>query len=225
MEKVVFLGASKGLGHAVASQWISKSLCCDALMVARTQEPMIEIASQSPSNHQVFPCDLATSSAIPGLVQEIQAFEPHRIFYFAGGGPFGTFEKKEWKDHQWALQLSFLTPAEIIHHFCRNPIESLKQIVVIGSKIADNKPDPNAASYAAAKHGLRGLINSLQEEEIAQRIDLRLFRPGYMDTNLLPPNAKPRKTNQPLPTAKEMANQFTTWVRDPKAAKTKTIED
>lgn len=84
---------------------------------------------------------------------------------------------------------------------------SQKIVCFIGSSIAEAKPDPGAASYAAAKHALKGLIQSVQSEseELLKKKSLhpqknlewtiKLFSPGYMDTRMLPPQSWPRQVS------------------------------
>ena len=93
---------------------------------------------------------------------------------------------------------------------------------MVGSAIADEKADPGAASYAAGKHALKGLVDSIQEEK--PHLDLRIFRPGYVDTELLPPQAKPRKEGKIILTPDEAAQIFVSWVLDPQGAKSLSLE-
>ena len=113
-----------------------------------------------------------------------------KLFIVAGGGPYGLFHDREWKDHQWSWDLTFQFPARVLHAM-RVAERSGVQVVVVGSAVAENAPDPRAASYCAAKHALCGLVQSLQLE--TPDWDLRLFSPGYMDTELLPPGAPARR--------------------------------
>ena len=64
-------------------------------------------------------------------------------------------------------------------------------MALVGSAVAQDKPDPGASSYSSAKHGLKGLCESLQKE--SPKCAIHLFSPGYMDTDLLPANAWPRQ--------------------------------
>jgi short-subunit dehydrogenase len=132
-----------------------------------------------------------------------------RVFYFAGGGPYGDFSSKELKDHRWALETTFMGAMEALHFAMRN---RLKQIVFVGSSIAEDQADPRAASYSAAKHALFGLLRSVWEETPSD-VDVRLFSPGYMDTSLLPPGATARQ--QDLSKPDEIAARLLEWCLDP----------
>lgn len=134
----------------------------------------------------------------------------HRFIYFAGGGPFGKFEKKAWKDHRWAWSVTFLSAARFFHAFLRMP--HFRQGVAIGSQVAENHGDAGAASYAAAKHALRGLLLTLQMESGDK--DLRLFSPSYMNTNLLPPAAWPRQAGLKVHEPSRVAHDLALWMQD-----------
>ena len=98
------------------------------------------------------------------------------------------------------MTTTLIYPAELLHLIlteCKSQTESeipswasLAQITFVGSQIAESKADPNAASYAAAKHGLKGLITTIQAEA-AQKPNILLFSPGYMQTDMLPAHSWP----------------------------------
>jgi short-subunit dehydrogenase len=174
------IGASRGLGQSFAWQVARHRPEDQILIVSRradtTQLPRCEL----------YACDLNTEQGQVQLIEQLQTWQPQRLFYFAGGGPYGSYQSKAWKDHQWAWQVSFMAAARVLH-----TIDRAEQMVFIGSAIAENQPDPHAASYAAAKHALKGLVTTLQVEN--PKRDLRLYSPGYMDTGLLPPRAVARQ--------------------------------
>ena len=222
METMAFLGCSRGLGQAVTLEMNRRSLCSRALLAARSTSSLQELGKSMDFPNKILTIDFYKEESLEVLFAELKQLEPSRMFYFAGGGPYGNFQEKNWKDHQWALQVSFLTPAKILHYLMQSQFKNLKQIVFIGSDIADSKADPMASSYAASKHGLKGLIMSVQEEK--PDFDLRLFRPGYMNTSMLPKNSKPRAEGLPLLEVEKGASQFVDWVMDPLGSKLFTPE-
>lgn len=169
--------------------------------------------------------DFSKNENILSLHKEIIDFNPHRLIYCAGGGPYGFFHKKTWQSHAWSFQLNFLFPGELLHTLLSEKsenISNLKQLVFIGSTIAEDQPDPFAASYAAGKHALKGLISSLVEESKSPLLkdftpwDIRLYSPGYMDTSLLPAQSLPRKQNEKILLKPEnVAEDVLTWMSQP----------
>lgn len=194
--KFILLGASRGLGWATYQALAKKYPAAEFMLVSR---------KIGEGNFKSLKYDFVKEHSSE-FISEITDFKPTTIIYFAAGGPYGNFQDKKWADHQWALQVSFLFPAQLLHHLMRISIPSLKKFVVVGSAIAENKPDPGAASYCAAKHALKGLITTLQaENKSAFKIDL--FSPGYIATDLLPALSWPRQQGLAA-SAENVANQL-----------------
>lgn len=193
-ERILVLGGSRGLGKALIDHF-----------------QLNYIFAVSMSRKSDLSADFSKNETWPVIISKIIEFKPTRIIYCAAGGPYGDFQKFEWKDHEWSFKVSFLFPAFLLHSLFKNPIPGLKQICVIGSSIAENQPDPGAAAYCAAKHALRGLISTLQKEENLSNIDLRLLSPGYMQTDLLPVGSEPRelkKAKDPKISAQRMIHSI-----------------
>ncbi len=187
------LGCSRGLGGAfidlLVRQRPQDSACCWARHWSSADD---ESQPYTQPGWHFLQADFANVVDQARVLSELSRLPVDRLIYFAGGGPFGLYEKKAWKDHHWALQVSLVFPSRLLHHTLAE--KGVRQCVFIGSSIAEAAPDPLASSYAAAKHGLRGLITSVQEENLQrpEAVDVRLFSPGYMNTKLLPLNAKLR---------------------------------
>lgn len=187
-ERILVLGGSRGLGAALIRQFQDQNI--EALSLSRKSE---------------LKADFAKAESWPDVIEKIRGLKPNRIFYCAAGGPYGNYGKYNWKDHAWALRVTFEFPAYLIHSLLQNPLSALQQVLVVGSSIAESSADPGASSYAAAKHALKGLVTSLQKEPLA--FDLRLLSPGYMSTDLLPLDSAPRlagKAQDPLKIAQLM---------------------
>jgi short-subunit dehydrogenase len=204
-EKILFLGASRGLGASVLDI-VSRERTEETLLVSRKPE-----AYEGKTERQV--SDFSKPDGQAKCLEILKAFEPTRVFYFAGGGPFGPFQEKQWKDHLWAIEVSLLFPAKLLLECLKMPPTlAPAQLIFVGSSVAESRPDPFAASYAMAKHGLLGLASSVQAE--ALNLDLRLFSPHYMDTELLPKNAWPRQkqgSEFQLWNAGDVAKLFSEW--------------
>ena len=149
--------------------------------------------------------DFSKSEDHEGMVQDLLTWKPDLLVYCAGGGPHGAFSKKKWVDHQWALEVSFLFPAKVLHAFLQSKLKT--QMIFIGSQIAENEPNELSPSYGAAKKALRGLIQSVAENTDQ---DVRLLSPGYMNTRMLPRNAPPRKKYEMLE-PENVAVQLLDW--------------
>ncbi|MEQ1876283.1 MAG: SDR family oxidoreductase [Bdellovibrionia bacterium] len=206
-ESIAVLGASRGLGAAfvkAASREISDSKW---LLASRKENRLKEVAGTLADRAHIFPCDFAAPESRGRLLDEMKTFAPTRVFYFAAGGPYGPFHKSALKDHRWAWEVSFGFAAEVLHWSLNSG--SVRQAVFIGSAVAEDQADPGAASYSAAKHALRGLIRSVRAEKPA--LDLRLYSPVYMDTELLPAHAWPRQQGLAMDTSR-IAQDLLSWI-------------
>jgi short-subunit dehydrogenase len=199
--RIAIIGASRGLGACLCKIIPENNT---VLAVARKRELLEKLGSNTKAKVQPFVADLSRDIRL--LLDELDAFSADVIFCLAGGGPFGAFESKAWKDHVWAWQVGFLSVAQIVHAALNQKVRP-RQIVLCGSAVAEQAGDPNAASYASAKHALRGLYESLKLENPA--LDLRLFSPGYLDTELLPKNAEVRYKGVWDP--QKVAEELWTW--------------
>jgi len=196
MKKILCIGARRGFGKAIAD------LLTNSARVFRTSRKYQETEFE-------WPFDATDEKSRAVLLEKIRRTEMEKVFYFSGGGPFGGYGAKEMKDHLWAWKVNFETPAFLLHSFLSESKFHVEQVVFVGSAIAESQADPGAASYAASKAALRGLITSVQKE--SPPFDLRLFSPGYMDTEMLTPNARPRQGQGVLHQPVEMAVQFLKW--------------
>jgi short-subunit dehydrogenase len=204
-EKIFILGARRGLGREILQLW-HQQRPQDLLWASSRREFALE---------KITPllCDLTNADHIKNLLQIFDKEKPTRVFYIAGGGPYGRYADKDLKDHQWSFQLNFLTPAQLLYEFLKADFTT--QFIAVGSNIAEIEADPMAASYAAGKHALKGLLSTIKDET---NKDIRLFSPGYMDTGMLPANAAPRMNLAVILPAKKAATEFVTWALNPQAS-------
>lgn len=222
METIAFLGCSRGLGRAIVQTWNQQSPTPLRLHLVSRKTDSLESLSQGLAHAaEMHTTDLTHFDQVSDLMEKLAQSGLARLIYIAGGGCHGPFGEKQWKDHLWTLQLNLLTPARILHILSQDSrFGSLQQVVFVGSQIADEGGDAMAASYAAGKAGLRGLIESVRAEN--PPFDLRLFRPGYMATDLLPSHSWPRQQGlaaSPL----EASKAFVEWARDPEGLPILTI--
>lgn len=197
MNRIAILGASRGLGLEIALALNDKA---ELYLCSRKVGGL-----QGFDGHQRSTADFTKDEDQMRVLEDLQQFKPSHIYFVSGGGPYGLFQDKQWKDHQWAFQLNFLFPAKLAHFALSNwQTLGLEKMVFIGSAIAEDKADPRAASYSAAKHGLKGLVKTLKIENPDKSI--HLYSPGYMDTSMLPPNAEARK--QPIADVKQVAAEI-----------------
>lgn len=190
--RVLIFGASRGLGAAIVTE-LEKMPNTDVLGVSRKLSGL----------------DLSKTESWPKIESLLQEFQPTHIFYVAGGGPYGGFHQKSFQSHQWAWSVTFESAAFVVYQALQ--MKEKPQVVLVGSAVCESQADPGASSYSAAKHALMGLYRSLRSE--SPDWDIRLFSPGYMDTELLPKNALTRQKSLWNPSL--VAKEFVEWSFNP----------
>lgn len=199
--RIAILGASRGLGQAL-TQAYAEAKGVEVLAISR------RTGQESPSIQWVR-ADFAKEDGQASTLQALSDFRPQKIIYCAGGGPYGPYANRNWPDHAWSYTVTLLFPARLCHWaYTQEEPSRPSQICLIGSSVAEVQADPNAASYASSKHGLLGLWRTLKEESKA--IDLRLYSPGYMDTDLIPKGASVRQL--PLWDPVQVALDLRSWL-------------
>ncbi|HEX4923269.1 MAG TPA: SDR family NAD(P)-dependent oxidoreductase [Bdellovibrionales bacterium] len=209
-ERIAVFGASRGLGAAFVRECAAAHPGTEWLLLARKEKHLEALKAQVPGA-ALHVADFSKPEEQDRALVVLSEFAPTRVLYFAGGGPFRPFHESGWKDHRWALEVTFVFPARLLHWllFQARVQAPATQAVFIGSAVAEDAADPNAASYAAAKHALRGLIRAVRAER--HPVDVRLYSPGYLDTELLPANAWPRQQGLAL-SPKQVAQDLVTWI-------------
>lgn len=202
MDRAVILGASRGLGAELV-----RAACAATYPVVgfgRKEEPLRQLREAFPL-FEYTAADFSSAVGQKTVIQQIQDLSFSKLFYVAGGGPYGAFGSKNWDAHEWAWEVTFRFPAKLLHFLAQG--HRFEQVILVGSSVAEDQGDKSAASYASAKHALKGLWSSLRLDY--PEWDLRLFSPGYMDTALLPKTAAVRQRGVYSP--RQVAEQLWTW--------------
>lgn len=204
MQKWALIGASRGLGRAVA-ELLGPDY--EVLIVSRKAPQGLKRAAEFLS------ADISLSEGRQAILTKLNEFQPEVVIDFAAGGPYGEFAKKDWPSHLWAFEVSFLSKAEILMGLANSKTPP-KKVCWIGSAIAEDEGDEKAGAYAAAKAALKSLFHTLRKER-SLPFELLLFSPGYINTDLLPQGSAPRKVAESLWQPEEVAEKLLSWLQDP----------
>ncbi|MCB0393120.1 MAG: SDR family NAD(P)-dependent oxidoreductase [Bdellovibrionales bacterium] len=200
--RIVVVGGTSGLGKALAETLFEKKH--EVFVVGRKPIEGLQ--------YTTLVSDISKSEGIQAVESALKEWRPDSIVYSVGGGPHGNFADREWKDHLWSFQTTFLAGARILHFSMSENVTN--QFIFVGSDIAENFPEPMGASYGAGKRALKGLVESIRSSDT--NMDVRLFSPGYMDTRMIPKNAEPRLKYRLLD-PKVVSEDIVDWMMRPVA--------
>ncbi len=101
----------------------------------------------------------------------------------AGAAAYGPFTEMQPEDYTRVIETTLIGTLNTVHAALPHLERSHGTLVIVGS-VASRIATPWLASYAAAKHGVRGFARSLHAELAALRVPVRvaMVHPGPVDT-------------------------------------------
>lgn len=181
--KALVMGASRGLGRAVAEALITEGVI--TAICARDKERLDSAAREIGA--KPFPADLSKRGVAAQLVGDVVArLGGLDILVVNTGGPpprtFDNLADQDWRDAFEALWMSGV--AAIRASLPRMRDRGWGRILMITS-IAAREPVPNLMLSNALRAGLHGLVNALSKECASQGITVNAVMPGYTLTERL----------------------------------------
>ncbi|MEY4609451.1 MAG: hypothetical protein RL625_1668 [Gemmatimonadota bacterium] len=182
-------GASRGIGEATARALAA--LGARVLLVARDAERLARLAQDL--GHGALP--LATDLTAPGATEQLAARvltaldgAPDIVVHAAGSFPLAAVDATTDAEVELALALNVAAPMRLT----RDLLGAMRargsgDVVMIGS-VADRTVFPGNATYAASKHAVRALHETLRMETRGTGVRATLVSPAATDTALWDPH-------------------------------------
>lgn len=187
-KRVLITGATSGVGLAAVSAFAREG--CVLAVLARDPEA-VEAAAQTARElgavaHAV-PADVTSVEEVDAAVAEAVARMGGLdvVVSNAAGTVFGHFLEVRQEDFDRSVEVTFTGAVNVIRATLGELRESRGTIVATGS-VMTSVPLPTFSSYAAAKHALRGFLNSLRIEELEQGtgVQVAMLHPGPINSPL-----------------------------------------
>ena len=185
-KKVLLTGASSGVGLAAARLFADDG--CDLALLARNPEGLETAAALVRARGRravVLPCDVTDQDAVDaaveraerelGVIDVVVANQAAPVF-----GPFTEVSKGEFDR---TIDVTFLGTVNVVRA-ALPALERSHGVLVATGSLMTKVPLPTFSSYAAAKHALRGFLNTLRIELRASGSPVRvaILNPGAIDT-------------------------------------------
>ena len=175
-------GASRGIGAAIVAQLDHRGH--RIALTARGREGLEQAADGLAQPSLVLPAD-ATDPRTPGWLREQidRAWGGVDVLIVnAGEGVAAPLAKTD--DALWdsALAVNLTAPFRLLREFVPAMVDQGFGRVVVVASVAGKVGAPYISAYAAAKHGVLGLVRSVAAEVATSGVTVNAVCPGYVDT-------------------------------------------
>jgi NAD(P)-dependent dehydrogenase (short-subunit alcohol dehydrogenase family) len=180
--RVAITGGSSGIGLATARRLIEDG--AHVVLIARGADGLAD-ADRKLGGAATISADVAAPAAIhDALAQAAELLGGlDAVVAAAGAASYGPFVASAADDYERTIRTTLLGLVNTAHAALPHLQATRGSLVVVGS-VAGRLPTPWLATYAAAKHGVRGFVRSLACELRALRVPVAvsLIAPGPVDT-------------------------------------------
>ncbi|EDY45589.1 SDR family oxidoreductase [Streptomyces sp. SPB074] len=175
MSTYVITGAGSGIGAAVARRLHARG--DDLVLLARDAGRAKELAAGLPGARTLVgdlaePDRLSWAFSHQALPERVDA-----LLHVAGVVDLGTVGELSLKSWRQQIDVNLLAPAELTRLFLPQLRTARGQVLFVNSG-AGLSASPQWAAYAASKHGLKALADSLRAEEKANGVRVTTVYPG-----------------------------------------------
>ena len=175
-------GASRGIGAAIVAQ-----LDADGHRIALTARGQGDLQARAEAlihSNLVIPAD-ATDPDTPSRLREVVDREWGGIDVLvvnAGEGIAAPLAKTD--DALWdsAIAVNLTAPFRLLREFVPTMVERGFGRVVVVASVAGKVGAPYITAYAAAKHGVLGVVRSIAAEVATSGVTVNAVCPGFVDT-------------------------------------------
>ncbi len=175
----VLTGAGSGIGAALATRLHDRG--DDLVLVARSAERVEELEEHFPGA-----ATLVADLDVPAAIASAFAGQrlPERVDSLIHGagvvdlGPVAELPVSSW---EWQLNVNLIGPAELTRILLPAVRAAEGQVLFVNSG-AGLRAAPEWSAYAASKHGLKALADSLRQEEAPHGVRVSSVFPGRTAT-------------------------------------------
>jgi NADP-dependent 3-hydroxy acid dehydrogenase YdfG len=171
-QTAVITGATGGVGTAMAARLIA--LGADLFLTARSTHDLARLVRESGWNSKSVRCapaDLAVEAQVCEFAKRVADELPRVdiLLHAAGVISLGDVARSPLSDFDRQYQINLRAPYQLTQALLPQLLGAGGQVVFINSSAGIN-PRPGVAQYAATKHALRAVANSLRDEVTGRNV-------------------------------------------------------
>jgi len=177
-------GASRGIGAAIVDQLDGAGH--RIALTARGREGLEQVAAGLSKPSLVLPGDATDPNTAAQLSAEIEsAWGGLDVLVInAGEGVAAPLAKTDDALWESALSVNLTAPFRLVREFVPAMVDQGFGRVVVIASVAGKVGAPYICAYAAAKHGVLGLVRSIAAEVAKSGVTVNAVCPGFVDTSM-----------------------------------------
>jgi len=182
-------GASAGLGKEMAVE-LARTYGSNLLLAARRKERLEALAEALQAEHGVLaravPVDLSTPEGVEACFEAACAQEGFKTAILNAGITYwGRAQEQSAESLEGILATNVLAPAQLALRFAQHFAKHGGGRLLLVSSVAGFAPMPMQSSYGASKAFLTSFGQGLHHEFRKEKVQVTVFAPGGIDTELL----------------------------------------
>jgi short-subunit dehydrogenase len=170
-------GAGSGIGAALAERLLERG--DELVLLARSEERAHDLRAEL-AGATVLVADLADGAAVEAVADQLPD-SLDSVVHAAGVvdlGPVGSLTTADWQSQ---VAVNLVAPA-VLTRLALPALRATRGTVVFLNSGAGLVAHPTWSAYAASKHGLRALADSLRGEELSHGVRVTSVYPGRTAT-------------------------------------------
>ena len=189
---VVVTGASTGIGHATVAVLVERGY--QVFGTVRQQADAERLQAEFRTSFRPLHMDVTDQAAILRASEEVRLSLGQAklagLVNNAGISVVGPLLHQPVEDFRRQLEVNLISPMLVTQAFAKllgsdRTREGASGRIINISSVGGRMGAPFLGAYAASKHGLEGMTESLRRELMLYGIDVVLIEPGYVNTPIL----------------------------------------